>query len=75
MQNINYSGQYYNNHNYNIKIRTGEDISNAIHDAICGEFMIATGGQYPGLYIATKTSGDDFEIYKVSDISSANKLS
>jgi hypothetical protein len=37
--------------------------------------MIATGGQYPGLYIATKTSGDDFEIYKVSDISSANKLS
>ena len=74
MQNINYSGQYYNNHNYNIKIRTGEDILNATGDAICGEFMIATGGANPGLYVATKTSGDDFEIYRVSEISSANKL-
>ncbi len=75
MQNINYSGQYYNNHNYNIKIRTGEDILNATGDAICGEFMIATGGANPGLYIATQTSGDDFEIYRVSEISAVNKLS
>ena len=74
MQNINYSGQYYNNHNYNIKIRTGDDIANATGDAICGEFMIAKGGEYPGLYVATKTSGDDFEIYRVSEISTANKI-
>ena len=74
MQNINYSGQYYNNHNYNIKIRTGEDILNATGDAVCGEFMIATGGANPGLYIAAQTSGDDFEIYRVSEISTGNKL-
>ena len=74
MQNINYSGQYYNNHNYNIKIRTGEDILNATGDAICGEFMIAKGGQYPGLYVATKTSGDDFEIYRVSELIGESKL-
>jgi hypothetical protein len=74
MQNINYTGKYYNESTYNIKIRTGEDILNATGDAICGELMIATGGAYPGLYIATKTSGDDFEIYRVSEISSANKL-
>jgi len=74
MQDINYTGKYFNESKYNIKIRTGEDILNATGDAICGEFMIATGGAYPGLYIATQTSGDDFEIYRVSEISTKNKL-
>lgn len=76
MENIGYSGQYHNNRECSIKVRTGEDIVNATGDAICGEFMIATGGAYPGLYIAAKTSSDDSDpkVYRVSEISTANRL-
>lgn len=74
MQDINYSGQYYNNKHYSIKARIGEDIANATGDAICGEFMIATGGAYPGLYIATETSNDNFAIYRVSETNIKNKV-
>lgn len=74
MQDINYTGKYFNESKYNIKIRTGEDILNATGDAICGELLVANGGDYPGLYIATKTNANNVELYRISEITSDNKL-
>ena len=74
MQDINYTGKYLNESKYNIKIRTGEDILNATGDAICGELLVANGGDYPGLYIATKTNTNNVELYRISEITSDNKL-
>jgi hypothetical protein len=75
MEDIGYSGQLYNDHSYAIKVRTGDDILNAAKDAVCGELMVAKGGQFPGLYIATKTSGDDIELCRISELTPENRLS
>ena len=74
MDDIGYSGPLYNNKTHAIKVRTGDDILNAAKDAVCGELMVAKGGQFPGLYIATKTSGDDVELCRISKITPENKL-
>jgi len=74
MDDIGYSGPLYNNKTHAIKVRTGDDILNAAKDAVCGELMVAKGGQFPGLYIATKTSGDDVELCRISEITPENKL-
>jgi hypothetical protein len=74
MDDIGYSGQLYNNKTHTIKVRTGDDILNAAKDAVCGELMVAKGGQFPGLYIATKTSGEDIELCRISETISENKL-
>ncbi len=74
MDDIGYSGQLYNNKTHTIKVRTGDDILNAAKDAVCGELMVAKGGQFPGLYIATKTSGEDIELSRVSEVTPENKL-
>ena len=66
---INYSGQYLNNTEYRIKIRTGSDIENAKNDAICGEMLLVTGAS-PVLYVCTETAGEsDAVIYKLPDLS------
>lgn len=75
MSDLGYSGQFFGDKEYNIKVRTGDDILNVTGDAVCGELLLATGGDNPGLYIATQTSTDDsFEIYRVSEISPSNKI-
>ena len=74
MEDIGYNGQLYNDPPYAIKVRTGDDILNAAKDAVCGELMVAKGGQFPGLYIATKTSGDDIELCRISETIPENKL-
>lgn len=67
---INYSGQYLNNTEFRIKIKTGADISNAKKDCVCGELFLVTGAGSPSLYVCTETSGDsDGTIYKVADLS------
>ena len=71
---MNYNGPLYNNKTHAIKVRTGDDILNATKDAVCGELMVAKGGQFPGLYIATKTSGDDVELCRISETIPENKL-
>ena len=66
---INYSGQYLNNTEYRIKIRTGSDIENAKNDAICGEMLLVTGAS-PSIYVCTETAGEnDAVIYKLPDLS------
>ena len=67
---INYSGQYLNNTEYRMKIKTGADIGNAKKDCVCGELFLVTGTAGPSLYICTETSGStDGSIYKVADLS------
>ena len=67
---INYSGQYLNNTDYRIKIRTGQDIQNAVNDGICGEMFLVTGAS-PAMYICTETAGEnDAVIYKLPDLTS-----
>ena len=67
---INYSGQYLNNTEYRIKIRTGSDIENAKKDAICGEMFLVTGVS-PTFYICTQTAGEnDAVIYKLPNLTS-----
>lgn len=67
---INYSGQYLNNTEYRIKIRTGSNIENAKKDAICGEMLLVTGAS-PAIYVCTETAGEnDAVIYKLPDITS-----
>ena len=67
---INYSGQYLNNSEYRIKIRTGSDIEKAKKDAICGELLLVTGAN-PALYICSETAGEqDAVIYKLPDLTS-----
>jgi len=67
---INYSGQYLNNTEYRIKIRTGKDIQNAANDGICGEMFLVTGAS-PAMYICTETAGEsDAVIYKLPDLTS-----
>lgn len=65
---INYSGQYLNNTEYRIKIRTGSDIKNAINNAICGEMFLVTGAN-PCAYVCTQTAGEnDAVLYKMPDL-------
>ena len=67
---INYSGQYLNNTEYRIKIRTGSDIEKAKNDAICGEMLLVTGAS-PAIYVCTQTAGEtDAVIYKLPDLTS-----
>ena len=68
MQDIGYSGQYLEDKEFRIKIRTGTDISKVTGDAVCGEIFFVTGSS-PGVYIATETSSiDSYEIYKMQDL-------
>ena len=70
MSDIGYSGQYLDNKQFRIKVRTGEDIANVTGDAICGEMFLVTGSN-PGLYIATETSTkDSHSIYIVQSLNS-----
>jgi hypothetical protein len=69
---INYSGQYLDNREFRLKVRTGGDIYNAAENAVAGEMFLVTGAQ-SALYIAkstsTVTSGiADHEIYKLKDL-------
>lgn len=65
---INYSGQYLNNTEHRIKIRTGADINKAKKDAICGEILLVTGAS-PAMYVCTETAGsNDAVIYKITDL-------
>lgn len=67
MSDIGYSGQYLDNKNFRMKVRTGSDITNITGDAIVGEMFLTTGDN-PAFYICGSTSNDDdFEIYKVAD--------
>tara|TARA_Y100001938_G_scaffold148847_1_gene233731 strand:+ start:1540 stop:1764 length:225 start_codon:yes stop_codon:yes gene_type:complete len=66
---INYSGQYLNNTEHRIKIRTGSDIAKAKKDAICGEMLLVTGAS-PAIYICTETAGaNPAVVYKIADLS------
>ena len=65
---INYSGEYLDNKEFRIKVRTGEDIANATVDAICGEIFLTTGAS-PAMYIANETSsGSNYPLYKIKDL-------
>jgi hypothetical protein len=65
---INYSGQYLNNTEYRIKVRTGSDIERAPKDAICGEMLLVTGAN-PCVYVCTETAGEnDAVLYKMPDL-------
>jgi len=65
---IGYSGQYLNNTQHRIKIRTGSDINEAKKDAVCGEMFLVTG-DYPAVYICTETADvNEAVIYKVADL-------
>jgi hypothetical protein len=65
---IGYSGQYLNNTQHRIKIRTGSDINEAKKDAVCGEMFLVTGS-YPAVYICTETADvNEAVIYKVADL-------
>ena len=66
MSDIGYSGQYLDNKDFRMKVRTGSDITNITGDAIVGEMFLTTG-ENPAFYICGATSSDDFEIYKVAD--------
>lgn len=69
MSDIGYSGQYLDNKDFRIKVKTGTDISNITGDAIAGEMFLTTGDN-PAFYICTETSSDDyFEIYRLADAS------
>lgn len=66
--NINYSGQYLDNKQFRIKVRTGEDINNAVNGAVAGEIFLVTGAS-PALYVAKTTSSEtDNGIYKLKDL-------
>ena len=68
MSGINYSGQYYQNKPFAIKVRTGEDITKATNDAICGEVYLETGIA-PSLYIGNKTSSEaETSIHRIADL-------
>lgn len=70
MSDIGYSGQYLDNKDFRLKIRTGSDIRNVTGDAVAGEMFLTTGVSDQSLYICTETStNDDFSIYKVADAS------
>ena len=65
---IGYSGQYLDNKEFRIKVRTGADINNATGDAICGEMFLVTGSS-PAFYIAGATSTySTQEVYHVTDL-------
>jgi len=67
-QDIGYSGQYLDNHDFRIKFRTGGDIQNVTGDAVAGEIFLVTGAS-PALYIATETSTDTTSsIYKIANL-------
>jgi len=68
MKDVGYSGQYLDNKEFRIKVRTGADITNATGDAICGEMFLVTGAN-PAFYIATSMSTDSTQgIYNVMDL-------
>jgi len=65
---ISYSGQYLDNKEFRIKVRTGADIANVTGDAICGEIFLTTGAS-AAMYIATETSTENtHSIYKVQNL-------
>lgn len=66
---INYSGQYLNNTQYRIKIKTGPlaNLSKAKKDAVIGELFLATDGVDNAdseLYICIKGTTDSDAIFK-----------
>jgi alpha-tubulin suppressor-like RCC1 family protein len=68
MKDVGYSGQYLDNKEFRIKVRTGADIHNVTGDAICGEMFLVTGAN-PAFYVATETSTDSTQgIYNVMDL-------
>lgn len=68
MEDVGYSGQYLDNKEFRIKVRTGANIQNATGDAICGEMFLVTGAN-PAFYVATSTSSDSTQgIYHVMDL-------
>ena len=69
MQDIGYSGQYLDNKEFRVKIRTGSDIQNTLSDAVAGEMLLVTGAS-PALYVCTKTVAgqDPAEVYKIRDL-------
>lgn len=74
LQDINYSGQYLDSHEFRIKIKTGADIHNATGNSVLGELFLVTGEASPGnttgkLYCSTTTSTDSTSsIYHVADL-------
>ena len=69
MQDIGYSGQYLDNKEFRVKIRTGSDIQNTLSDAVAGEMLLVTGAS-PALYVCTKTvtGQDPAEVYKIANL-------
>jgi hypothetical protein len=63
---INYSGQYLEDKEFCIKVRTGDDIANVTGEAICGEMFLVTGSN-SAFYIATETSTkNSSSIYRIA---------
>lgn len=69
MQDIGYSGQYLDNKEFRVKIRTGSDIQNTLSDAVAGEMLLVTGAS-PAVYVCTKTATgqDPAEVYKIANL-------
>ena len=66
---INYSGQYLNNTQYRIKVRTGPlaNLNKAKKDAVIGELFLATDGSDNAdsqLHICIKGTTDSDAIFK-----------
>lgn len=75
MTDINYSGQYLDDKQFKIKIKTGEDIDLVRGTATCGEMFLTTG-DHKALYIANETSTVTTDsIYLVGNISKADNAS
>lgn len=75
MEDIGYSGQYLDNKEFRIKIRTGSDIQNALQDGIAGEIFLVTGAS-PAIYVCTQTVSDQSPatIYKISDLQPGDQV-
>jgi hypothetical protein len=69
MQDIGYSGQYLDDKEFRVKIRTGSDIQNTLSDAVAGEMLLVTGAS-PAIYVCTKTVAgqDPAEVYKIANL-------
>jgi hypothetical protein len=69
MQHIGYSGQYLDDKEFRIKIRTGSDIQKTLNNAVAGEMLLVTGAS-PAIYVCTKTVAgqDPAEVYKIANL-------
>ena len=69
MQDIGYSGQYLDDKEFRVKIRTGSDIQKTLNDAVAGEMLLVTGAS-PAIYVCTKTveGQDAAEVYKIANL-------